>query len=572
MEKMKFEEVPQISAAIKKAVEDMGFEEMTPIQQQAIPLVYEGFDVVGQAQTGTGKTAAFGIPTIDAIDEDDKRTQALILCPTRELALQVAEEISKLAKYKKGIRVLPIFGGQSIDRQIQGLKRGAQIIIGTPGRVMDHLRRKTLKIDRLNNFILDEADEMLNMGFREDIETILESVETKKQTLLFSATMPKAILEIIDKYQDQPRMVQVEHKELTTPNVEQFYLETKEKDKMEVMTRLIDVYNPKLTIIFCNTKRKVDDVTDLLQSRGYSADKIHGDMKQMVRSNVISKFKRGDIDILVATDVAARGLDIDDVTIVLNYDMPSHEEYYVHRIGRTGRAGRSGTAFTLVTPRDYNLLKIVMNYTKKKIKRHPIPSITEIETVKTDAFILKVKTIVEQGGLERYINILESMLESEDFQAIEVAAALIKGELELPEKDNVDMRGFNKDNLPAEKGPRKPRSKEPMAKLFLNVGKKHHIRPGDVVGSIAGETGVSGSRIGSIDIFDDYTYVEIPEEFTDQVLEIMNSNTIKGTKVSMERVKAGRKPHARPTAKRTGGPDRFGKRPRDKRSDYKSKE
>ncbi|QSX07535.1 DEAD/DEAH box helicase [Alkalibacter rhizosphaerae] len=563
MEKMKFEEIPQISDEIKKAVEDMGFEEMTPIQQLSIPLVYQGLDIVGQAQTGTGKTAAFGIPTIDAIDADDKRTQALILCPTRELALQVSEEISKLAKYKRGIKVLPVFGGQSIDRQIQGLKRGAQIVIGTPGRIMDHLRRRTLKIDQLNKFILDEADEMLNMGFREDIETILESVEHEKQTLLFSATMPKAILEIINTYQNDPQIVKVEHKELTTPNVEQFYLETKEKDKMEVMTRLIDVYNPNLAIIFCNTKRKVDDVTELLQTRGYSADKIHGDMKQMVRSNVIAKFKRGDIDILIATDVAARGLDIDDVAIVLNYDMPSHEEYYVHRIGRTGRAGRTGTAFTMVTPRDYNLLKSVMNYTKKKIKRHPIPSIGEIETVKTDAFVEKIKSKIQQGGLERYIKILESLLETEDYQAIEVAAALIKEELELPEKDNVDMRGFKKDNLPTSKGSKRGRSKEPMAKLFINVGKNHQIRPGDVVGSIAGETGVSGSSIGSIDIFDDYTYVEIPEEYADQVLEIMSKNTIKGTKINIERAKAVRKTNVR--GKR-GSQDRFPKRGRDKRS------
>jgi len=539
MEKMKFEEVAGISSEIKKAVEDMGFEEMTPIQQMAIPFVYEGLDIVGQAQTGTGKTAAFGIPTIDSIDSQDKKTQALILCPTRELALQVSEEISKLAKYKKGIKVLPVFGGQSIDRQIQGLKRGAQIVIGTPGRVMDHIRRRTLKIDSLKKFVLDEADEMLNMGFREDIETILESVKEERQTLLFSATMPKAILEIINKYQTNPKIVKVEHKELTTPNVEQFYLEVKEKDKMEVMTRLIDVYNPKLSIVFCNTKRKVDDVTDLLQTRGYSVDKIHGDMKQSVRSSVISKFKKNDLDILVATDVAARGLDIDDVELVLNYDMPSHEEYYVHRIGRTGRAGRAGSAFTMVTPRDYYLLKNVMNYTKKKIKRHPIPSIGEIETIKTDTFMQKIKKEIDKGGLDRYIKIIEKVLETEDYQAIEVAAALVKSELELPDKENVDFRGFNKDQV-VKKQP-KGRSKEPMAKMFINIGKNHHIKPGDVVGSIAGETSVSGSRIGSIDIFDDYTFVEIPEEFADEVLEIMGQNTIKGKKISIERAKAGRK-------------------------------
>ncbi|MBF7096039.1 DEAD/DEAH box helicase [Alkalibacter mobilis] len=564
MEKLKFEEIPHISSEIKRAVEDMGFEEMTPIQQLAIPHVYEGLDIVGQAQTGTGKTAAFGIPTIDSIDPDDKKTQALILCPTRELALQVSEEISKLAKYKKGIKVLPVFGGQSIDRQIQGLKRGAQIVIGTPGRVMDHIRRRTLKIDNLSKFILDEADEMLNMGFREDIETILESVKHERQTLLFSATMPKAILEIINKYQKNPKIVKVEHKELTTPNVEQFYLEVKEKDKMEVMTRLIDVYNPKLTIIFCNTKRKVDDVTEMLQTRGYSSDKIHGDMKQNVRSSVISKFKRGDIDILIATDVAARGLDIDDVEIVLNYDMPSHEEYYVHRIGRTGRAGRAGSAFTMVTPRDYYLLKNVMNYTKKKIQRHPIPSIGEIENVKTDAFMQKLKGIIDKGGLERYIKIIDKVLETEDYQAIEIAAALVKSELELPEKDNVDTKGFKSEPAKGKRKSSKTGSNEPMAKMFINIGKNHHIKPGDVVGSIAGETGVSGNRIGSIDIFEDYTFVEIPEEFADQVLEIMSQNTIKGKKINIERAKAGRK--SQPRSKKSSPGDRGIKRGKSKRS------
>ncbi|NTW71261.1 MAG: DEAD/DEAH box helicase [Eubacteriaceae bacterium] len=536
MEKIRFDELESISNEIKRAVDDMGFEEMTPIQQMAIPYVYEGLDIVGQAQTGTGKTAAFGIPVIDSIDPSNKSVQALILCPTRELALQVSEEIAKLAKYKHGIKILPVFGGQSMDRQIQGLKRGVQIVIGTPGRVIDHITRRTLKINELKKFVLDEADEMLNMGFREDIETILGSVETEsRQTLLFSATMPRAILEIINKYQNNPKLVKVEHKELTTPNVDQMYLEVKEKDKLEVLTRLIDLYNPKLSMIFCNTKKKVDDVTDMLMTRGYSVDKIHGDMKQVVRSNVIAKFKKGDIEILVATDVAARGLDIDDVEIVFNFDMPSHEEYYVHRIGRTGRAGKMGSAFTLVTPRDIYLLKNVMNYTKKKIKRHPIPSIGEIESVKTDTFMVKVKAEIEQGNLDRYIKIVEKMLEDDDFQAIEVAAALLKMELELPEKDFLDTSENKRDRSSS-----KPTG--PMVRMFINVGKKHQIRPNDVVGSIAGETSISGSKIGDIDIYEDYTFVEIPEEYADEVIELMSQNTIKGKPISIERAKARKGP------------------------------
>lgn len=546
MEIKKFEDI-NCSEEIKRAVDAMGFEEMTPIQQLTMPLIMEGKDVVGQAQTGTGKTAAFGIPLLDIVDPNNKNTQALILCPTRELALQVSEEITKLAKYKHGIKIVPIYGGQSIERQINALKRGVQIVIGTPGRVIDHINRRTLKLKELKLFVLDEADEMLNMGFREDIETILESVDHERQTLLFSATMPKAILEIINKYQKDPKIVKVVHKELTTPNVEQLYIEVKEQDKIEVLTRLMDVYNPKLSIIFCNTKRKVDDVTDLIQSRGYSADKIHGDMKQQVRSNVINKFKRGDIEILIATDVAARGLDIDDVEIVFNYDMPSHEEYYVHRIGRTGRAGRNGTAFTFVTSRDYYLLKNVMNYTKKKINRHPIPSISDIENVKTQIFINKLKKTIAEGGLSKYISILDKMMETEDFQSIEVAAAMLKMELELPEKDVIERVQFNKSGrreLGSQKSGRRRRGDEHMARMFINVGRNKKIQPGDVVKSIASETSMSGSNIGHIDIFDNYTFVDIPEEYADEVLEIMRKGTIKGNKVTIERAK-GKRPKRR---------------------------
>ncbi|MFZ7133556.1 MAG: DEAD/DEAH box helicase [Eubacteriales bacterium] len=531
MELMKFEDL-DCSEEVKRAVKDMGFEEMTPIQQMTIPLIMEGKDVVGQAQTGTGKTAAFGIPLLDRIDSEDKTTQALILCPTRELALQVSEEIAKLSKYKHGIKITPIYGGQSIDRQINVLKRGVQIVIGTPGRVIDHIRRRTLKIKNLKFMILDEADEMLNMGFREDIETILESVEIERQTLLFSATMPKAILNIINKYQNNPEIVKVAHKELTTPNVEQLYVEVKEMDKMEVLSRLIDVYNPHLSIVFCNTKKKVDEVTDLMQSRGFSVDKIHGDMKQVTRSHVINKFKKADIEILVATDVAARGLDIDDVGIVFNYDMPSHEEYYVHRIGRTGRAGKSGTAFTFVTPRDFYLLKNIMNYIKKKIKRHPIPSISDIEEIKTEAFMKKIKEIIEQGNLGKYLHILDQLIEKDDFQSIEVAAALLKLQLELPEKDVIGLR----DVKPQARNSRSRRKEDgPMVRMFMNIGKNKQIRPGDVVKSIASETSMSGSNIGHIDIYDNYTFVDIPEEYAEEVLRIMDKANINGNKINVER-------------------------------------
>ncbi|HCA30360.1 MAG TPA: hypothetical protein DEP23_12730, partial [Ruminococcaceae bacterium] len=394
-----------LSPEILKALSGMGFSTPTPVQTKTIPLMLEGHDVIAKAPTGTGKTCAFGIPIIECLDPGVTDIQAVIVCPTRELCIQISEELRALIKFRQDVRIASVYGGQPFNRQLTALKKKPQIVVATPGRLIDHMNRGSIWLGNVYTAVLDEADEMLNMGFREDIETILESVDHERQTLLFSATMPKAILEIINKYQKDPEIVKVVHKELTTPNVEQLYIEVKEQDKIEVLTRLIDVYNPKLSIIFCNTKRKVDDVTDLIQSRGYSADKIHGDMKQQVRSNVISKFKRGDIEILVATDVAARGLDIDDVEIVFNYDMPSHEEYYVHRIGRTGRAGKNGTAFTFVTSRDYYLLKNVMNYTKKKINRHPIPSISDIENIKTQIFINKLKNTIGEGGLSKYINI-----------------------------------------------------------------------------------------------------------------------------------------------------------------------
>lgn len=406
----------------------MGFEETTPIQTQTIPLILEGRDVVGQAQTGTGKTAAFAIPVLEKVDPKDRSTQALILCPTRELAIQISEEFAKIGKYKENIKVLPVFGGQSIDRQILRLKQGVQVVIGTPGRIMDHLRRKTLKISNLKMFVLDEADEMLNMGFREDIETILESSTGERQTLLFSATMPREILNIINKFQKDPEIIKVTRKELSTPNIKQNYVMIHEKDKLDVLGRFLDAYEPKRSIVFCNTKRQVDNITGDLQTRGYTTDKIHGDMTQQSRLSVINKFKTGDIEILVATDVAARGLDINDVESVFNYDIPTHDEYYVHRIGRTGRAGKNGLAVSFVTMREFYLLKNIMVYTKQKIEKISIPNLKDIESIKTDALTEKIKSSIDEGNLQPYLTILDNIM-SDDHSSIEIAAALLKMEL-----------------------------------------------------------------------------------------------------------------------------------------------
>ena len=337
METVRFDEL-ELQPQILRGIKAMGFEEATPIQSQAIPVVMSGSDVIGQAQTGTGKTAAFGIPILQTVDPSNKKTQVIILSPTRELAIQVADEIRALAKYMHGVKVLPVYGGQEISKQIRSLKGGAQIIIGTPGRVMDHLRRRTIRCDHVNKIVLDEADEMLNMGFREDIETILEYIPEPHQTILFSATMPKPILEITKKYQKDAVTIKVVKKELTVPSIDQFYYDVKRKEKIDVLSRLLDYYDPKLSLVFCNTKRKVDELTNELQGRGYFAEGLHGDMKQSQRDRVMNNFRKGKTDILVATDVAARGIDVDDVEAVFNYDIPQDDEYYVHRIGRTGRA------------------------------------------------------------------------------------------------------------------------------------------------------------------------------------------------------------------------------------------
>ncbi len=521
MEKKKFEELA-ISKEIKKAVEDMGFEEATPIQTQSIPHILDGRDVIGQAQTGTGKTTAFGIPAIERIDEGDKSVQVLTLCPTRELAIQVCEELRRLAKYKSKIKILPIYGGQSINRQIKALKKGVQIVVGTPGRIMDHMRRKTLKLNKLKMIILDEADEMLNMGFRDDIETILQGVQGKRQTIFFSATMPKAILKLRRKYQNNPELIKVVHRKLTVPNIEQIYFEVKRRNKLEVLSRLIDMYNPKLSIVFCNTRRQVDELVIQLQSRGYFVDGLHGGLNQSQRDRVMDKFKTATIEVLVATDVAARGIDIDDVEAVFNYDVPQDEEYYVHRIGRTGRAGRKGRAFSFVVGKEIYKLRSIQKYTKTKIERRHVPSASDVEEIKMSLLLEHVFDIIDNQKLNRERKLIEKII-GDDYTSIELAAALLKHISEEDKKDEAKIDDFG--NTGAEPG---------MVRLFINIGRKQKISPGDVVGSIAGETSISGNLIGLIDIYDRYTFVEVPREYAKEVLMTMKNNTIKGKNISME--------------------------------------
>lgn len=412
---------------ILKAVGEMGFENMTPIQAQAIPVFMEGRDIIGQAQTGTGKTAAFGIPILQMVKAEDYGVQVLVLCPTRELAIQAAEEIRKFGKYMEEIKVLPIYGGQDISKQIRSLKGNVQIVVGTPGRVMDHMRRHTLKLDNLKMIVLDEADEMLNMGFREDIETILNDIPDEHQTGLFSATMPKPILDITRTYlKKDAELVKIAAKELTIPLVKQYYYEVKSKNKDEVTARLIDYYNPKRSLIFCNTKRKVDELAEVLKGRGYFAEGFHGDMTQAQRDKIMNGFRRGFVDILIATDVAARGIDIDDVEAVFNYDIPQDIEYYVHRIGRTGRAGKSGRSFTFAVGRDIYKIRDIERVCKTKIKPRCVPSASDVNNAKAEKVMQKAVKNIQDGDLYTMIKLVENKLDDEDFTAIELAAAFLK--------------------------------------------------------------------------------------------------------------------------------------------------
>lgn len=553
MTKERFEEL-NLSKEVLDAVSDMGFEEMSPIQAQAIPYLMEGEDVIGQAQTGTGKTAAFGIPIVEQVDPNMNAVQAIVLCPTRELCIQVSQEISKLAKYKTGIRVLPIYGGQPIERQIRGLKKGIQVVIGTPGRVMDHIRRKTLKLDQVHMFVLDEADEMFDMGFREDIEFVLNYIPEERQSLFFSATMAPEIMRFAKKYQAEPKVVKIQHKEMTVPKVDQFYYEMKSFMKSEILSRVLDIYDPKLSVVFCNTKRMVDELTTDLQSRGYFADGLHGDLKQTQRDVVMNKFRKGTIDILVATDVAARGIDVDDVDLVVNYDIPQDNEYYVHRIGRTARAGREGTAISFVTSRDFNNLRDIQKYTKTKIDRKLMPTLKDIRENQDTKTIEELRKIMDHENLENQIKTV-SFLEAEEYSSTQIAAAILKlyqkntsltGHKELDyvdininkklsRRDNRDGRDRDRRGNDRRRGDkRKPNSFGKSKRLYFNIGKRMGVSQRHILSAICKDAGVKSSDVGNIDIYDKFTFVDVNPNVSDTILKKLKGGHIKGAKVNIE--------------------------------------
>ncbi len=509
------------------ALKEMGFEEPSPIQQQAIPLLMEGRDIIGQAQTGTGKTAAFGIPIIQGIEER-RHIQALVLSPTRELAIQVAEEVGKIGCTKR-IKVVPVYGGQPIDRQIRALKSGVQIVIGTPGRLLDHIRRGTIKLAHVRYLVLDEADEMLDMGFIDDMEEIMANVPPTRQTMLFSATMPRPILSLTKKYMRAPQLVAVSKEEITVPLIDQYYFET--RDKIEGITRLLDAGIEGKSIIFCRTKRGVDDLTTALASRGYIADGLHGDLSQTQRDRVMKKFREGRLDILVATDVAARGLDVENVQYVINYDIPQDPESYVHRIGRTGRAGNSGVALTFILPREFRQLKLIERIVKTRIRRRELPTTSDVLEHQREQIISKMQALLEMANYSDYMPIVNSL--AKEYELEEIAAAALKlmqeGDrvLEIREEKNTisDLTDQNLSNTGGRPG---------MVRFFLNVGRNQKITVPELVRTIAREAGIPGRSIGLISIFDKFSFVEVPEKFAEKVLNVMHKNSIRGYKVNVE--------------------------------------
>jgi ATP-dependent RNA helicase DeaD len=558
---------------ILKAIERMGFEEASPIQSAAIPVLLEGADVVGQSQTGSGKTAAFGIPAIQIVDASLRAPQVLVLCPTRELAVQVAEEIAKLAFFKRGVRELPIYGGQSYERQFRGLSAGAQIIIGTPGRVMDHLERKSLKLDRIKMVILDEADRMLDMGFVDDIKTILREVPDERQTVFFSATIPRPIQELIRTFTRNPVNVRLEAEAITVPAIEQVYYEVDRRMKLEVLCRLLDLEDVKLSIVFCATKMMVDELTEHLTARGYNADKLHGDMTQAMRERVMAKFRKRAVEILVATDVAARGLDVDDIEVVFNYDLPHDGEDYVHRIGRTGRAGRGGKAVTFVAGREIYRLENIQRFTKSRIRRAKIPSAEEVEGKRASAFAEALRETLQKGEYKRHDELLDSLLE-QNYSPTDIASALIhllgddKGRAAQPVVEHRAATGGHVPDPRArerrergrddEEAPRRreafraerpatreeagPISHEPgMVRLAFNLGRAHAVQPGDFVGVIAGVTAIPKGEIGAIHLQATKTLVDVAEPRVALVLKKLNGIKFKGRKLAVRLASEGAK-------------------------------
>lgn len=512
-----------IDPSILKAIQEMGFEEPSPIQSACIPKIIEGRDVIGQAQTGTGKTAAFGIPIIHHVTERPE-VQALVLTPTRELAIQVSGELRKIAKFKR-VKTLPIYGGQSIVHQIRALKQGVQVVIGTPGRIIDHLNRKTLKLEHVRILVLDEADEMLDMGFIEDIESILRQLPEQRQTLLFSATMPAEIRSLANRYMQQPQLVRVNREEIAAPLIDQVYYKVLERNKLDSLCRIIDSEEVELGIIFCRTKKGVDELNESLQARGYMADGLHGDLTQAQRDKVMGDFRTNRIELLIATDVAARGIDVTNVSHVINYDIPQDPESYVHRIGRTGRAGKRGIAVTLVTPREMKQLKAIEHMVKTEITPRNLPTIEETNERKVEQYKKSIIDVMTEKSVHPMVKEMVDALK-EEYPLEEIAYAL--AHLSMTDQFVEESGGYDFGETGAQKG---------MVRFFINVGKNINLSPKGLAEELASLVGISPRAIGKIDIFDRFTFVEVPEESAPYIYEALRQGKLRGTRVNVEPAK-----------------------------------
>lgn len=522
-----------LSEEVLRGLSELGYEEPTPIQEQTISLLMQGSDITAQAQTGSGKTAAFGIPMIEQVDPSERYPQGLVLCPTRELAIQVADAIHQMGKHRQ-ITVTPIYGGQPYERQFRALQRGVHIVVGTPGRIMDHMRRGTISFAGVKFVVLDEADEMLDMGFVEDIEFILDAVPDERQIALFSATLPPRITALARRYLKEPLRISVDRDSLTVPQVTQTYYEVPNHAKVDVLGRILDVEDPGAAIIFCRTKRDVDELVQSLQGRGYSAEPIHGDITQQQRERTLKRFRDKQTDVLVATDVAARGLDIPDVSHVINYDVPDDPDSYVHRIGRTGRAGKEGDAITLVAPRELRNLRFIERVIGKRIKQLRVPTMADVEARRRQAFKDSLVKELEGDGLAPYLLLVDEL--SEQFDAVEIAAAAIKiatggtgAAAATPEVKRRNDHAMAGDGVGAEAG---------MVRLFINIGRQDGVRPGDFVGAIANEAGIAGKEIGAIDLFDTYSFVEVPQVVAPRVVQSLGRTTIRGRQINAEIARA----------------------------------
>ncbi len=592
MQKRLFSELG-LSPETLKAVARMGFEEASPIQSEAIPAIMEGRDVVGQSQTGSGKTAAFAIPAIEKANQDLRAPQVLILCPTRELAVQVAEEVAKLKFFKPRLKELPIYGGASYERQFRGLQAGAQIIIGTPGRVIDHIDRKSLALDKISLVIMDECDRMLDMGFREDIERILLGTPPERQTVFFSATLPHAIQQLIKRFARNPHTIQISAQTVEAPNIEQVYYEVGRGSKLEVLCRLIDLQGITYGIIFCGTKMMVDELTEHLSARGYLADKLHGDMTQAMRERAMRRFRDKKIELLVATDVAARGIDVENIEVVFNYDLPQDPEDYVHRIGRTGRAGRAGRAITFVAGREIYKVQQIQRFTRGRIRRENVPSLDAVEEKRTSSIFETLRQTLEKGEYPRHDESIDRLLDAGN-TASDIASALLslltddkrageripednpraasrpypkyesrnEGHAGGPDKPPLSVASSGRVRKPGppkraedahtadmasrpmkpkapararadERAPSRVSHEAGMARLVLNQGRDDGIAPGDIVGVIAGVTRLPRDIVGSIRLQPKESFVDVAEAHAELVLKKLNGIQFKGRTLSV---------------------------------------